>query len=50
MKIAEIKWDTDGEVDLELPSEIEIPDMEEDQVADYLSDCFGFCIFSFSVE
>ena len=45
-----IEWDTDGE-DVVLPSEVEIPDnIEEDAIADYLSDEYGFCVFGFGIE
>lgn len=49
MKITEIVWDLDGE-EVELPTEVSIPSMEEDEIADYLSDCYGFCIFSFNIS
>ena len=44
MKAYDIEWETDGE-DVELPTEIEIPeDMEdEDEISDYLSNLVGFC-------
>lgn len=55
LKVVNIDWDTDGE-EVELPSEviidtqaegIENPEME---VADWLSDRFGWCVNSFSIE
>jgi hypothetical protein len=48
-----IDWDTDGEnaKDLDLPEWVEIPEYIEDEyVADYLSDEFGFCVNSFELE
>lgn len=52
MKAINIKWDTDGDMDLlnELPTEIEIPEdktdedeIDEEEISDYLSDETGFC-------
>ena len=52
MKAVNIKWDTDGDMELleELPTEVEIPDYlitDEDDllddVSDWLSDEYGFC-------
>lgn len=49
MKIIDIKWDTDGEPVPGLPEEVDIPDdIHESEVADYLSDEYGFCVESFS--
>lgn len=52
MRATNIKWDTDGMVINNLPSEIEIPkDMEDiDEIADYLSDVTGFCHDGFNLE
>lgn len=58
-----IEWDTDGE-DINLPREVEIPsevipedaDIDEyiegytEEVEDYLSDNYGFCVFGFNLE
>jgi hypothetical protein len=50
MLISDIKWDTDGE-NVELPTEVEIPnDIEDDEIADYLSDEYGWCIESFNIK
>lgn len=58
MKAVNIKWDTDGDIDVlnELPKEIEIPDSlvtdEDDlldKVSDWLSDEYGFCHFGFEL-
>ena len=52
MKAVNIKWDTDGDMEVfdELPTEIEIPDYlvtDEDDllddVSDWLSNEIGFC-------
>lgn len=46
----DIKWDTDGE-DIEyLPERVSIPFfMDDDEIADYLSDKYGFCVFGFNI-
>ena len=46
-----IKWDTDGE-DIEyLPERVSIPFfMDDDEIADYLSDKYGFCVLGFDIE
>ena len=49
----DIKWDTDGEdaKDLGLPSRVEIPFfVYDDEIADYLSDEYGYCVFGFNIE
>ncbi len=47
MRVINIKWDTDGDMELldELPTEIEIPDgmTDEEEISDYLSDETGYC-------
>lgn len=47
MKVVNIKWDTDGYIELleELPTEIEIPKgiTDVDEISDYISDKVGFC-------
>lgn len=52
MKATNIIWDVDYEEDLEnLPTEIEIPEgMDEDDVADYLSDVTGYCHKGYVLE
>jgi hypothetical protein len=51
MKATNIKWDTDGYVIEWLPLNVEIPPhIEEDEIADYLSDEYGFCVESFEIE
>ena len=59
MKAVNIKWDTDGDMELleELPTEVEIPDYlitddEDDlldEVSDWLSDEYGFCHDGFEI-
>lgn len=48
-----IKWDTDGE-DVNLPNEITI-DIDDDadpqyEIADYLSDEYGWCVIAYNFE
>lgn len=48
MKATNINWDTDGE-EVDLPKEVPIPgNVHPEDVADYLSDEYGFCIFSYT--
>ena len=61
MKAVNIKWDTDGDLELlqELPKEIEIPEhfIDEDfdiedyyeEISDYISDVTGFCNYGFKL-
>jgi hypothetical protein len=49
MKVSNIKWETDGET-IDLPSEVEVNDnMSDDEIADYLSDTYGWLVESFSL-
>lgn len=49
MKVTNIKWETDG-VDVELPKEVEVDDnISDDEIADYLSDTYGWLVDSFAV-
>lgn len=58
MKAYNILWDVDDEGDNSreeilktLPTEMEIPEgIDEEDVADYLSDETGFCHFGFALE
>lgn len=62
MKAANIKWDTDGDLELlqDLPKEIEIPeylidedtdiDEYEEEISDYISEVTGYCHFGFDLE
>lgn len=54
MPIYDINWDTDGEIipedgeGNELPSTVMVPsDLEEDEIADYLSDKYGWLVLGF---
>lgn len=47
MKIR-IDWETDGE-NVDLPKELVISDMPEGEIADYLSDHFGWLINSIEI-
>jgi hypothetical protein len=51
MRIAtDIDWDYDDDDEQDLPTEVEIPnDVEDDEIADYLSDEYGFCVRSFCI-
>ena len=59
MKAVNIKWDTDGDIELleELPTEVKIPDYlitdDEDDllddISDWLSDEYGFCHDAFEL-
>ena len=59
MKAVNIKWDTDGDMELleELPTEVEIHDYlitddEDDlldEISDWLSDEYGFCHDGFEI-
>ena len=47
----DINWDTDGEKVDYLPNSVMIPHtVDDDDIADYLSDRFGFCIFDFKIR
>jgi hypothetical protein len=49
MIVSDIKWVTDGEV-VELPTEVEVLDnLDDDQIADYLSDTYGWLVEGFSL-
>lgn len=58
MKAINILWDVDGddvstreEILAILPTEMEIPEeIDEEDVADYLSDKVGYCHFGFAIE
>lgn len=61
MKATNIEWDVDFEEDeneeelmaeLNLPTEIELPDgmEDEDDISDYISDLTGFCHYGFDLE
>lgn len=49
MLVSDIKWETDGEV-VDLPTEVEVDDdLDEDEIADYLSDEYGWLVNGFSL-
>lgn len=51
--ITDIDWNTDGESkeELGLPDVVVVTDdIDEDDIADMLSDEYGFCVNSFSIE
>jgi len=49
-KVTEIEWDTE-EDEIDLPKEVYINhDIEEDEIVDFLSDEYGWCIKSCSIE
>lgn len=53
MKAINIKWDTDGDIEVlkQLPTELEIPEgmTDEEEIFDYLSDETGFCHYGFEL-
>ena len=47
MRVTNIIWDTDGE-SVDLPTEVDIIDnIDNDEVADYLSDEYGYLVESY---
>ena len=49
MLVTDIIWDTDG-YEADLPNEVEVPDgLSDDEVADYLSDTYGWLVHSFAL-
>lgn len=49
MLVTNIKWETDGE-EVDLPTEVEVfRDMDDDEIADYLSDTYGWLVNGFAV-
>jgi hypothetical protein len=49
MLVSNIEWETDG-YDADLPNEVEVPDgLSDDEVADYLSDTYGWLVCSFAL-
>lgn len=50
MRVYNIVWETDGEK-VDLPSEVDVPnDLEEYDVADYLSDEYGWLVITFDCD
>ena len=58
MRAFNIDWDIDhddyinlNEQDLLPPTEVELPDdIQEDEIADWLSDTYGWCVNSFEID
>ena len=61
LKATNIKWDTDGDMEVDLPTEMIVPDeLEEmykkdrefalEEISDWLSDEIGFCHDGFEIE
>ena len=53
--VNEIDWDTDGEMISELPTCVELQFTDEEEVEDFdiadeLSDRYGFCVNSFNYQ
>ena len=50
MKV-QVKWDTDGYSveELGLPTIVNMPTLNEEDIADYLSDEYGYCVESFTI-
>lgn len=54
--VKNIKWDTDGETVDGLPDKVVIAELTpnmaelEDEISDYLSDTYGFCLYGFDYE
>ena len=48
--VYDIDWDTDGDEDVSLPSEVEVEADCVEDIADALSDEYGFCINGFNYE
>lgn len=46
-----VNWDTDGYSveELGLDTVVDIPTLNEDEIADYLSDNYGYCVESFKI-
>ena len=51
MKV-KVNWDTDGRSvkELGLPEVVNMPTLNEENIADYLSDEYGYCVESFEIE
>lgn len=47
--LVKVDWDTDDEPVEDLPEIVRVPSyVEEGEVADWLSDCYGYCVNSYS--
>lgn len=50
MKVYDIDWETDGEI-VELPDEVEVPnDLDDNEIAEYLSDTYGWLVNGFCCD
>ena len=50
MLVTDIEWETDGYEVNNLPTEVEVDDdLDEDEIADYLSDEYGWLVESFAL-
>lgn len=50
MLVTNIKWETDGYEVNNLPTEVEVDDdLNDDEIADYLSDEYGWLVESFAL-
>ena len=51
MKAINIQWDTDFEDNVDLPTEIDLPEhlADEEEISDYISDTTGFCHKGFEI-
>lgn len=50
MTIIAINWETDGQI-IDLPDEVELPDeTPTDEIADILSDRYGWLVNSFTIK
>jgi hypothetical protein len=50
MLVTNIKWETDGYEVNNLPNEVEVDDnLSDDEIADYLSDEYGWLVDSFAL-
>ncbi len=51
MVVTNIKWDTNGISIDDLPEEVYFEEnLEPEEIEDYLSDVYGWCVESFCVE
>lgn len=51
ISVVDIEWDTDGEDIKDLPERVEVPIIiNDDEIADFLSDEYGYCVFGFNIE
>lgn len=47
----EVEWDVDDDDNPDLPEGVYVPcDVEEEDIADWLSDEYGYCVLSFDID